>query len=437
MRSSRWVVAGAFAAGAAAGLIAGCQVYDFEPVRPIILTQRTIEKNVVARASKPNLMLLVDKSLSMNLPTDPGNSNCPANCGQAGQAQCPATCPTRWTELQGAMSDFLTNNGDVARMGLAVYPNVTSPAYGCGNWDAGAGVAPPAGWDQTARVLSGIVQSSDVAAELQLQADQINSQIQQITATNPVLADRTSGGTPTAFSFQLLGGRSDLQDSTRENFILLLTDGLPNCNPMTAPPDPSSPQCICTSGSCPINLLCLDQTGSVAAAQQNYEPRKIRTIVVGFGTETGTGIGPGVLNAIAANGGFPRKCFADGGGCAVGDTCGANSECTNIKFYQATNRAELAEALAQIGGVLDPKPCEYPLSSDPQDFNPQFLVVYIAEKNQDLVKLTEGPNTYRYSPGSDAGATGYVYLLGDTCTLVSNATPDSPVRVEIRLISTL
>jgi hypothetical protein len=234
---------------------------------------------------------------------------------------------------------------------------------------------------------------------------------------------------------QLLGSRADLLDTQRQNFILLLTDGVPNCNPMTAPADPGT--CTCTSGpTCPINLLCLDQTGSVAAVQQNLA-KQVSTIVVGFGTETGTGMGPGVLNAIAAEGGFPRKCFEDGGGCAMGDTCGANNECTNIKYYQATNRAELAEALAQIGGVLDPKPCEYALSADPQNYDGRFLVVYITEAGQQPVKLIAGPNTYQYSPPGDGGATGYVYLLGDTCTLVSNATPNAPVKVEIRLISTL
>ena len=103
-------------------LAAGCQTYDFQPVTPVSLGQSTTEVTITAKQLKPNLMLVLDRSGSMHLPFDPTQPAC-GSCGQAGQPACdPATCPTRWDTLTSTASDFLTQHGTVARMGVAFYP---------------------------------------------------------------------------------------------------------------------------------------------------------------------------------------------------------------------------------------------------------------------------------------------------------------------------
>ena len=60
-------------------MLAGCQTYDFEPVEPFLVGQ-TVDKTLVAhKLPKPNLMLLVDNSGSMLLPTDPSVASCTVN----------------------------------------------------------------------------------------------------------------------------------------------------------------------------------------------------------------------------------------------------------------------------------------------------------------------------------------------------------------------
>ena len=106
-------------------VIASCQTYDFEPVDPLAIAQTTKETVITARRSKPDVMLLVDISGSM---TKPVNENLVVNgtracdlrtdagvvftCGE--QDPCDTTkCPTRWSELQGAMGPFLAESGNL------------------------------------------------------------------------------------------------------------------------------------------------------------------------------------------------------------------------------------------------------------------------------------------------------------------------------------
>src|SRR6185369_1320777 len=72
---------------------------------------------------------------SMHLPFDGTQAAC-GSCGQSGQPACdPATCPTRWDVLTDTATDFLTQHGTVARMGVAFYPalsdaTITDPLDG-------------------------------------------------------------------------------------------------------------------------------------------------------------------------------------------------------------------------------------------------------------------------------------------------------------------
>ena len=57
--------------------LGACQTYDFEPVKPLSIGQTQTSVDVQAVANKPNFMLLVDKSGSMDQPVDPTHPRLP------------------------------------------------------------------------------------------------------------------------------------------------------------------------------------------------------------------------------------------------------------------------------------------------------------------------------------------------------------------------
>ncbi|MBL8952249.1 MAG: adventurous gliding motility lipoprotein CglB, partial [Myxococcaceae bacterium] len=325
----------------------GCQVYDFEPVTPLAIAQTTQKNNVTAKKEKPNLMILLDKSGSMNepLPGGTGCNNCRfPNCNEA-------TCPTRMGAARRAMDDFLMNNSSVARMGLTVYPrgSVCEAAT-------------------SAEVLVPVKPATDDPADLQTWANSINLQIQAPCNTNPG-PTCPIGGTPTGGSLSFVGTIPEINDPNREDFVLLLTDGLPNCNmnnpnrcgaPGTA--DEASCRCTLLAGQCGMNITdqfcrlgCLDQDGAVEAVRElrseTAHAGGIKTIVVGFGSDfdpsNPNSAGFLVLNAMARAGGFQRTCpNGTNAECGTGGVCDMSSGqgICQTAFYSASNQTELIAA---------------------------------------------------------------------------------------------
>lgn len=379
-----------------------CQTYDFEPVEPLAIAQNTQSKVVVAKKSRPNLMLLVDKSGSMRLPVNTADPACPAGCGVS--SDCPGGCKTRMSELKSAMNTFLTANGTKARFGLTNYPI-----------DAVCG-AP-------ASVTIDLSSSNDVDSELQAKAGEINTAIQALVP---------SGGTPTGVSLKMLSGYAALADPGRDNFIVVLTDGLPNCN--DANPgnctQPATCRCTLANAACGASLAdqfcvkgCLDKNGTAEEVAQ-LARKSIRTIVVGFGADVDTGDGFEVLNAMAEVGGFPRACpNGTNAECDPAGTCNQATKLCNRKYYQASTGDQLAKALDEISRLVNENPCSWTLVSPPDD--PRFLAVLI-----DGQATQAGPDTWNYNAGK-------VTFTGALCTRVSNATPSSPVKVEFRTVEAL
>ena len=141
---------------AASVLGASCQTYDFQPVEPLAIAQTTQSSSVVARQLKPNLMLLVDRSGSMDWAAI-GSACGDPQCGHTGHLAC--TCPTRLSELKLAMAEFLGQHGTVARMGLVTF--ATDDVSQCGA---------PLLSDITSKGEP-LTQSADVDSELRATAD--------------------------------------------------------------------------------------------------------------------------------------------------------------------------------------------------------------------------------------------------------------------------
>ncbi|MCI0573926.1 MAG: adventurous gliding motility lipoprotein CglB [Myxococcaceae bacterium] len=440
MRASRKTV-GAFAFGVVMGLVAaGCQTYDFEPVEPISIGRQETAETFFAVNLKPNVMLLVDKSGSMDLPVDTTDPDCSPGgvlCGKSSSGTCnTAVCPTRWSELQTAMQAFLVGGGNSSaflRLGLTSYPQ---PA--------------PSASDACVPTQSVMVQTSQDEVDSALQShaanvwDRIND-IQTVDTTS-YGDDRTGGGTPTALSLRYLRENvASLGDSSRDNFAIVLTDGLPNCNANHAPFDPANPsQCTCTlddieltpgnkvSGCSPQfgfqSKGCLDETGSVAEVQA-LKAMGVTTIVVGFGAETASGPGPATLQAMAVAGGFERICAVNAD-CGTGQTCN-NGACSQ-SFFQAANGAELATALEKIGkAIIRPEPCRFELQSSPSDER------LLSVKINDEVIARESGGTVNWTFQAGSGTTKPAVLFqGAKCDLIKASTKASPVKVSVVVVQT-
>ena len=402
-------------------LAAACQTYDFEPVQPIAITQTTQSTKVVARRLKPNLMILVDKSGSMNNTIDP-------NCRTAG-------CATRVSELKMAMGNFLSTSASVARMGLAFFPkdDASFSPGGCRpTTEIDVELPTPAANDMDGMPLV-------------MNATRISGRIQAMGNTIPVV-----GGTPTAGSLAFLGGYAALLDDrdNRDDFVLLLTDGLPNCNPANplgcnSMPTPPANLCTLNPMPNPMNLnncsgqYCragfLDKDGVVSAVR-GLKSRNVRTIVVGFGADFASPEALDVLNAMAAEGGFARRC-PNGTNAECGDASGMANRCSSMtpgmnntcekQFYAARNASDLAQALADIQNLLgNEDPCTYTLADRPA--SERFLAVII-----NGATTPSGPATWTLTQ------TGAVQFTGALCDRVRASTTADPLNVEFRIVNTL
>ncbi len=394
-------------------MLVSCQTYDFERVVPLFVAQTTDKTIVASKRLKPNVMLLVDNSGSMLMPTDPSDPDCrvvntqgaTVLCGSA-STLCPLGCATRISELKSAMGTFLQTSGSIARLGLTVFPSRGTDANGLNGCDPSSNVPVQLPAPTTA--------DEGTEAALLATAQQVNAEIQRLSPL---------GGTPTASSLGFVGTyaglneSSDANDDYRADFVLLLTDGLPNCNGQNANAVCSNPSaaCECTTDNCsagtdPVRSTCskgcLDRDVTVQKVKELRE-KGIRTIVVGFGAELASGNGPAVLNAMAREGGVPR--------CVEG-------ACTTA-FYEAANGVELSEALRKIWETLIiVDPCDFRLSARPSD--PRYLSVLVDEQN-----LVPGPDTYSYD--SEANK---VTFLGAVCEKIKTSTPQHTVSVEFRIV---
>jgi hypothetical protein len=398
--------------GTIGGVLAtGCQTYDFEPVAPLAISQTTETRSIEARSRKPNLMLLVDTSGSM---TDPVNPSLPAcnpggvRCGDSRPCDT-NVCPTRWSELQAAMQDFLSTSGTIARMGLATYPSDPS----CG---------------ATTKIRIPLPETdTDDNATLAANAEKVKNEILSIKNYSTT-APMPQGGTPTSKSLQFLG--SSLE-TDREDLVLLLTDGLPNCNDTFAPAYPNT-ACFCTLSDCTYakEIGCLDTNASVAAVQ-GLGTKQIKTIVIGFGADfNGTSEsgrrGAATLNAMAEAGEFPRTCNVDAD-CGTGEKCGGTKAgLCDRRFYQASNRTELVSALRQISErVLVKDPCVLTFESSAQvPTNKDMVVVYVNGE-----RLASGADTWGLT------ATGITFA-GATCERIKASTAANKVNIEVRAVVT-
>ncbi len=362
--------------------VAGCQVYEFQPVSPSSVAQDARTVPLAFNRPKPNLMILEDKSGSMANAITPGGVS-------------------KMDVLKQVMGDFLTSNPTVARVGLTKFPN--------------SSCIPSTGSDVLGDVPPGSAGDADSILTAASQA--ANAALQTLTP---------EGGTPTAGSLQFLHDNPTLvADPARENFVLLLTDGLPNCNNAL-----DGTSCVCTSTPnnsppCP-NFDCLDNLAVVSAISGLKNERSIKTIVIGFGGDVVGGIAQTTLQAMAEAGGFVRKCPNTNQSCGANNPCNLGTALCSKQYFEATDGQALADALAEIGNSLTQESCRYTLVDVPSD--PQLLSVSV-----NGTPFRPGPDSWRYEPPPR----NQIVFQGQLCEQIQGNTPDNPVRLDVRLLKVL
>jgi hypothetical protein len=393
------------ATGLALMILAGCQTYDFEPVTPLGISQSLKTVNIAARPLKPALFLVVDKSGSMDTMVSPQ--------------------VTRMGALKAAMDMFLTQAGASAHLGMLPFPNTV---------------------DTDDNTLCTAGDLAHIAVPLD-QGDEDDARLAGAAMTVKAAIDalKAGGGTPTALTMRSLGGYQPLLSTERDNFAVLLTDGVPNCNDANAavastcactmsttcaPPSPNT-QCATTlpgPGGRTLNQ-CLDDQGS-ADEIARLKAKNIRTIVIGFGTDVGNACGGATMTKMATAGGFTRPCQTNAD-CNLGDTCnsggvdpcGRPASTCGQSFFQAGNAAELGRVLQAIKDSVTCPPCLQVLS--PGDHpDPSMLAVSV-----DGTHVDPGPDTWQYRDSATAPS---IEFVGAMCAKLMMSTVKDPVHVEIR-----
>ena len=386
--------------------LTGCQGYKFKQVTPMPITVVHDHVNISARLKAPDIMIAQDTSGSMceaiQLAADGGAaclgsdgycSNCAMGSGGAnGSCASPTDCATKMQLAAQAVSQVLGDLKPAAGQlffGLASFPN-------------GQGCTPGA---------------------VQIPVGDATTTIPLIQQWYQGIANNPAGGTPTAVTLTGAVATEPTMansDPTARKFLLLITDGLPNCDanhPCATMPwsdskihgceSPSylasaqggginaSPPagCACSYGACNTGSLnfcctsadvrtCLDDQASTAAVASLYAKQNIVTYVVGMGFDY---TNAAVLDAMAAAGHG------------------------NATHYQADDPAQL---LAVIQGLLAQltRSCNYTLDSPPAD--PRLIEVTL-----DGTSLTAGdPNGYSFVPPAE------IDVLGTACQKLEDGT---------------
>ncbi len=251
----------------------------------------------------PLLFIIQDKSGSMSAVPDPVNA---------------PTAPSKWSTARTVVPQVAAQFSNRFRFGVMMYPELSS-TFNCTTGTTVAGVP------STAAQVNNIYQAS-----------------------------ASGGGTPTATS--LVQAKNYLLGLglTAPAHVLLITDGLPNCNLSN-----NAASCQTTTAGCQNTNTCsgasccslgakdcLDDNATVAAAAA-LKNAGIKVYVVGFGASVTSANDKTVLDAIAAAGGT-GSAYAANSSAALTSTLNTIASSTATCCINAcTNGAALCNAQGQ------------------------------------------------------------------------------------------
>jgi hypothetical protein len=290
------------------------------------------QMNVGVMPLPPDILIVQDKSGSMD-EADDGST-------------CTGTCTSKWTEVSAALTQVVTNTDTAINWGIKFFSD---------NGACGASAAP------AVTVAAG--NGSAVAGA--------------ISGTKP------GGNTPTRDAITSGAAYLATLTDTNPKYLLLATDGLPNCPVGCAAM--SNPSKSCKNTDNPSEDMAA-AAAVMAAAQQGF-----KTFVIGIGN-VDTAVA--TLNQLAINGGVPQ-------------TGGTTS------YYAATDPTALENALnAIIGQVAS---CTISLATAPTGFT---NVAISADAGGNTIEIPPDPtNGWSYGPNMQS-----VNLNGTSCDNLKNGT---------------
>ncbi len=387
-------------------LISSCQQYEFNRVEPITYVQTQEEKIYALQGLRPDFVMLLDRSGSMAYPL----SVAAPTCGGCSLGGCPATCPTRLSELRQATTEFFNSpSRSIARWGLAVFP-ASADNNSCGGTSTFLEPLPEPANDDAQ------------AAAWDLRSQAIAGDIERLAS---------GGGTPTAESLRFVKASFEGEGpSLRQRYVVLLTDGVPNCNDtnannlcsVTTPEQVAKCACTTGGGTCTGAYCakgCLDT--SVSQVVRELASENIETFVIGFGADTNQESARVILNDLARAGRRAHTCTKDAD-CGAGDRCESDMVCSHA-YFQVSNGTELANALHVIvEGTMGA--CELALSQE-SPVDPRYITL-LDGHDQSIDR-----SLWSFAPP------GHVTYLGALCEAVKASTPAMPVTVKIRYVQAL
>jgi len=321
---------------------------------------------VAAKFSQINMLIVLDKSGSMNTTPD-------------------GYTKTKWAGAVDSLAKALKPGETLIKYGLMLFPYGSSGVASCELADGEAavniGVGPAA---TTVPQINGLM-------------------------TAPTTAPK--GGTPTAaaldsaLKYYTIGAGAVLEGP---KYVLLVTDGGPNCNPdvvcgpetCTANMDKSPTSCgagvpnccaasVGTAGGPNPQALCLDDS-SVVVKIQALRNAGIKTFVVGIpGTEQYSAY----LDTFAVEGGVP-----------VTDTTKPK------KYYEVTGESGLLETFNTITTSLV-RSCTVPLEEAPKDFSN----INVAIDCIPVPQLTAGTPNWHYDASTQS-----IVIEGGQCARIES-----------------
>jgi hypothetical protein len=292
------------------------------------------QANVPIMAIPPDILIVQDKSGSMA--NDDSDSSCKNGCG----------ANSKWSQVTAALNTVVANTQSSINWGLKFFSD---------DGECSASGAPV--------VAVGAMNASQIASA--------------ISGAKP------AGNTPTRDA--ITSGASYLTSvqDTNPRYLLLATDGLPNCPVGCA--GMSKPSSMCTTTDNPDEDLAAEAAVMMAAQQG------LKTFVIGIGDVTSA---VNTLNQLAVNGGEAQ-------------TGGATS------YYAATDPTALQNALDAIVGAV--ASCTISLAGAPSGFT---NVAVSADTSAGIVEIQPDPtNGWSYDANKQN-----IILNGTSCTNLKNGT---------------
>lgn len=285
---------------------------------PVFARQAT---PLTSQANPPRIIWVFDNSGSLEVPVDPAASSCTAGCGLPTN-RCPPGCPTR-KDLRLAGLD---------RFESAIPSSVTHAAV---FYPSDALCGPPSFFDSN------------------LSMPQL---ISNVAIRAPI------GGSPTGPALRYVASLPQIAQA--ETFVVLLTDGLPNCNsdnpfnvcsvdPADAGAAAEALQaCRCTTATCWPAVVCaqgcLDELATVAASHQLVE-HEMRLMVVALGSDIA--LGPSIARSSLASMEIDLGPACTSEADCEGRACGADGFCVD-KLYVAPAAADFEAPARRLADAV-------------------------------------------------------------------------------------